>query len=58
MNVTKGKWAFSGGLRYENSNTDGTSIFIEDGTIKTEVKKDLSKKSFLVRLLAENYLNL
>lgn len=46
MNVTKGKWAFSGGLRYENSNTDGTSIFIEDGTIKTEVKKRPIKKIF------------
>ena len=46
MNVTKGKWAFSGGLRYENSNTDGTSIFIEDGAIKTEVKKRPIKKIF------------
>jgi len=46
MNITKGKWAFSGGLRYENSNTDGTSVFIEDGAIKTEVKKRPIKKIF------------
>ena len=25
INVTKGKWTFSGGLRFENSNTEGTA---------------------------------
>ena len=41
-----GKWSFSGGLRYENSNTDGTSIFVDDDLVRTEVKKRPIKKIF------------
>ncbi|MEK9614436.1 MAG: TonB-dependent receptor, partial [Flavobacteriaceae bacterium] len=39
VNATKGKWSFSGGLRYEDSNTDGTSIFLINGVPNTTVKK-------------------
>ncbi|MEO9570667.1 MAG: TonB-dependent receptor [Polaribacter sp.] len=46
INATAGKWSFSGGLRYENSNTDGTSIFINDGEQIVEVKKRPIKKVF------------
>lgn len=46
INATKGKWSFSGGLRYEDSNTDGTSIFMDNGTIQTEVQKRPIKKLF------------
>ncbi|MCI2228663.1 TonB-dependent receptor [Polaribacter sp. MSW13] len=46
VNANLGKWSFSGGLRYENSNTDGTSIFMDHGTEKTTVKKRPIKKVF------------
>ncbi|MCG1035382.1 outer membrane beta-barrel protein [Polaribacter sargassicola] len=46
INATAGKWSFSGGLRYENSNTDGTSIFMNDGDQIVEVKKRPIKKLF------------
>ncbi len=46
LNATAGKWSFSGGLRYEDSNTDGTSIFIKDGSLTTEVLKRPIKKLF------------
>lgn len=46
VNATAGKWSFSGGLRYENSNTDGTSIYMEDGEQKTAIKKRPIKKVF------------
>ena len=46
INATSGKWSFSGGLRYENSNTDGTSIFMENGTEKVAIKKRPIKKVF------------
>ncbi|MCL7752132.1 outer membrane beta-barrel protein [Polaribacter sp. Z022] len=46
INATSGKWSFSGGLRYENSNTDGTSIFMENGTEKIAIKKRPIKKVF------------
>ena len=32
-NASIGKWSFSGGVRYEDSNTDGNSIFMKDGTL-------------------------
>ncbi len=46
INATSGKWSFSGGLRYENSNTDGTSHFIENGQPTTKVKKRPISKLF------------
>ncbi|WP_405611400.1 outer membrane beta-barrel protein [Polaribacter sp. Asnod1-A03] len=46
VNATAGKWSFSGGLRYENSNTDGTSIFMDNGDEIVEVKKRPIKKVF------------
>ena len=46
INATKGKWSFSGGLRYEDSNTDGTSHFIENGQPTVKVKKRPIKKIF------------
>jgi hypothetical protein len=46
VNATSGKWSFSGGLRYENSDTDGTSIYMENGSEKIEVKKRPIKKVF------------
>ena len=38
LNASKGKWSFSGGLRYEDSNTDGTSIFMQGGTPEVSIK--------------------
>ena len=46
ISTTYGKWSFSGGLRYEDSNTDGTSIFIKNGSIINDVKKRPIKKLF------------
>jgi hypothetical protein len=46
INASKGKWSFSGGLRYEDSNTDGTSIFMEEGTPDRSVKRRPIKKVF------------
>jgi hypothetical protein len=46
INATSGKWSFSGGLRYENSNTDGTSIFLKNGQMVNEVQKRPIKKLF------------
>lgn len=46
INFTAGKWNFSGGLRYEDSNTDGTSQFAENGVPRVEVKKRPIKKLF------------
>ena len=46
VNAKFGKWSFSGGLRYEDSNTDGTSTFIKDGVLITEIKKRPIKKIF------------
>ena len=46
INATTGKWSFSGGLRYEDSNTDGTSTFMENGQLKTEVQKRPIQKLF------------
>ena len=46
VNAKFGKWSFSGGLRYEDSNTDGTSTFVKDGQMVTEVQKRPIKKVF------------
>lgn len=46
INATSGKWSFSGGLRYEDSNTNGTSHFIKNGNPTTEVKKRPISKLF------------
>lgn len=46
LNATSGKWSFSGGLRYEDSNTDGTSVFMDNGAIRTEIQKRPIKKLF------------
>ena len=46
INATLGKWSFSGGLRYEDSNTDGTSTFLDDGSKVTAVQKRPIKKLF------------
>ena len=58
INATTGKWTFSGGLRYEDSQTDGTSIYIEKGTLNTEIKKRPIQKLFpsasISRNLSEN----
>lgn len=35
VNIKAGKWDFSGGLRYEDSDTEGTSIFMNNGTTTT-----------------------
>lgn len=46
INATAGKWSFSGGLRYEDSNTNGTSTFLNNGNLVTEVQKRPIKKVF------------
>lgn len=46
VNANFGKWSFSGGLRYENSNTDGTSHFIKNGQPTIETNKRPIKKLF------------
>ena len=46
VNATFGEWSFSGGLRYEDSNTEGLSIFMDNGTIREEVQKRPIKKVF------------
>ena len=46
LNASKGKWSFSGGIRYEDSNTDGTSIFTLAGTAESSVRRRPIKKIF------------
>ena len=46
LNATSGKWSFSGGLRYEDSKTDGTSIFLKNGQMVKETKKRPIQKVF------------
>ncbi|MBU2995860.1 TonB-dependent receptor [Cellulophaga baltica] len=46
VNATLGRWSFSGGLRYEDSNTDGTSTFMSDDELVTLVQKRPIKKVF------------
>ena len=45
-NATFGKWSFSGGVRYEDSSTDGNSITMEKGNTVSVVKKRPIKKVF------------
>ena len=45
-NASLDKWSFSGGIRYEDSNTDGNSIFMKNGTLSSSVKKRPIKKIF------------
>ena len=40
------KWSFSGGLRYEDSNTNGNSIFMLEGSQQSNVRKRPIKKLF------------
>lgn len=58
INANFGKWSFSGGLRYEDSNTEGLSIFMDNGQIREEVQTRPIKKLFpsasLSRKLTEN----
>ena len=46
VNASYGKWSFSGGLRYEDSNTDGSSTYLKDGEMVTEVQNRPIKKIF------------
>lgn len=46
VNATYGKWSFSGGLRYEDSNTNGTSTFMRNGSLVAELQKRPIKKIF------------
>jgi len=59
VNATFGKWSFSGGLRYENSNTNGTSHFIKNGVPTIETKKRPINKIFpsasLSREISESF---
>jgi hypothetical protein len=45
-NASLGKWSLSVGLRYENSNTQGTSTFLENGLLATKIKRRPIKKIF------------
>lgn len=46
INASFGKWSFSGGIRYEDSKTDGTSHFMKNGIPTKEVKKRPISKLF------------
>ncbi|MFY0631792.1 MAG: TonB-dependent receptor [Flavobacteriaceae bacterium] len=46
INASFGKWSFSGGLRYEDSNTTGKSLFTDNNTPMEEIKKRPIKKLF------------
>lgn len=46
VNATSGKWSFSGGLRYEDSKTDGISNFIKNGVPTYEIKRRPIQKLF------------
>lgn len=46
INANFGKWSFSGGLRYEDSNTEGLSIFMENNMMTQQVQKRPIKKLF------------
>ena len=58
INASFGKWSFAGGLRYEDSNTEGLSIFMDNGAIREEILSRPIKKLFpsasLSRKLNEN----
>jgi len=46
INAKLGKWSFSGGMRFEDSNTDGTSTFLKEGNLTTEIQKRPIQKIF------------
>jgi hypothetical protein len=46
VNANFGKWSFSGGLRYEDSNTEGLSIFMDNGAMREEVQNRPIQKIF------------
>lgn len=46
VNTTHGKWSFSGGIRYEDSNTKGTSTFLINQTLTSQIQKRPIKKIF------------
>jgi len=46
VNTTFGKWSISGGIRYEDSNTIGTSTFLKNQLLTSEVQKRPIKKLF------------
>jgi outer membrane receptor protein involved in Fe transport len=46
INANFGKWTFSGGLRYEDSNTEGLSIFMDGNDVREEVLRRPIKKVF------------
>lgn len=58
INAKMGKWNFSGGLRYEDSNTKGTAKFVKNNEPKTEVKNRPIAKLFpsasVSRKISEN----
>ena len=54
LNTTTGKWSFSAGIRYEDSNTDGNSIFLIDGISSSTVKKRPIKKIFPSASISRN----
>ena len=57
VNAKFGKWSFSGGLRYEDSNTDGTATFIKDGAFIKEIKKRPIKKIFPSAAISRKFNN-
>ena len=46
INASAGEWSFSGGLRYEDSNTDGTSFFLKEDIPSTANQKRPIQKLF------------
>ena len=46
LNTSFGKWSFSGGLRFEDSNTDGSSTYLKEGEMVTEVQNRPIEKIF------------
>lgn len=46
VNTTYGKWSFSGGIRYEDSNTRGTSTFLINQALTSQTQKRPIKKIF------------
>ena len=46
VNTNFGKWSFSGGIRYEDSNTDGTSTYLINKLLTSEIQRRPIKKIF------------
>lgn len=46
IDASFGKWSFSGGLRYEDSKTNGSATYMEDGEMVTEVQSRPIEKIF------------